>query len=473
MHRPVFIKKSGIVKIIHVIPNFFPETVGGTEVYCWTLCKQLQRRGIITEVLMPGYGQDQTTEYEYDGIRVVRYAEPTHQSRLHISGLRLPEGIIHFKEYLRTANPDCVHIHGIYPGVGITVQHVAEAKDLGLRVIYTMHVSAHICATQTLIHQGKEPCDGLIRPARCASCNLMHSGNSRMVSKILAGISTVFQAGGMDPGRWNSHLGTALSCVNRITDIKTNLDRLADLCDKVIVLANWFKEMMVKNGFPEEKMEFMPPAIAYADEPETLPAPVHFNYAGSVKLLFVGRIDPIKDVQLLLRAFHDLPENRFELSIYGQSTDTGYHLECMELANNNNIHWRGIFSRENLMSIFRQHDILCLPSALSEMSPLVIQEAFGARIPVLASAVLGNKELITHDVNGLLFPFKSIEGLRNQLNRLINESKLLNMLKNGVVLPMPFEEVARRYIRIYGNREKDENDTHIREYEVPELAVDR
>ena len=78
------------MKIVHVIPFFLPDTVAGTEIYCWSLCKYLQGQGMEVEVVIPGYGLTATAEYEYDGIRVVKYAEPTEQTRLHIAGLAAP-----------------------------------------------------------------------------------------------------------------------------------------------------------------------------------------------------------------------------------------------------------------------------------------------------------------------------------------------------------------------------------------------
>src|SRR5207249_4365601 len=96
-----------------------------------------------------------------------------------------------------------------------------------------------------------------------------------------------------------------------------------------------------------------------------------------------------------------------------------------------------------------QHDMLCLPSAFSEMSPLVIQEAFGAGLPVLASEVYGNAELIKHNRNGLLFTFKSLDSLYVQLKRLLEEKALLLSLKEGVKPPIAFETVAAQYLTIY------------------------
>jgi glycosyltransferase involved in cell wall biosynthesis len=437
------------MKIIHVIPGFLPEHVAGTEVYCWSICKFLLAQGIETEVVIPGFGQEENSTYTYDGIRVVKYAEPTKQTRLHISGLALPEGIKAFREYIREARPNCVHFQGIYAGIGITVQHIAEVKALGIPVIYTLHLPGHVCATETLIYKEKEICDGIIRPVRCASCHLVHQGHSNAVANIMAGSSSVLQKTGIDAGYWNSSLGTGLSGVNRIVDIKKRLGQLAMNCDKVAVIAKWFQKIMIDNGFPEEKTIYVPPALPYSGEPGHASPRLDFNFNGSVRLIFIGRLSPLKGIDLLLNAIGKLPEDKIELSIYGKG-DQAYIDKCRQLSGDRrNIHWRGLVSREDLMSTMSQHDMLCLPSAFSEMAPLVIQEAFGAGIPVLASEVYGNAELVQHNKNGLLFTFKSIDSLHAQLKRLLEEDTLLSSLKQGVMPPIPFETVAAQYITIY------------------------
>src|SRR5450755_697523 len=169
------------MKIVHVIPYFLPDTVAGTEVYCWSLCKYLQRQGIEVEVVIPGYGLKQTAEYEYDGIRVVKYAEPTEQTRHHIAGLTAPAGIGAFTDYLQQAKPDFVHFHGIYGGIGITIGHMEVARRLGFRTVYTIHLPGDTCRTQTLVYKDRELCDGIIRPLRCAACSLVHQKKNRSV----------------------------------------------------------------------------------------------------------------------------------------------------------------------------------------------------------------------------------------------------------------------------------------------------
>ena len=83
------------------------------------------------------------------------------------------------------------------------------------------------------------------------------------------------------------------------------------------------------------------------------------------------------------------------------------------------------------------------------MSPLVIQEAFAAGLPVIASNVYGNAEQIKHDVNGLLFRFKDVASLKEQLKRCINETFLLQELKKNLPPIRSFKEVGDAYEQLY------------------------
>jgi glycosyltransferase involved in cell wall biosynthesis len=85
------------------------------------------------------------------------------------------------------------------------------------------------------------------------------------------------------------------------------------------------------------------------------------------------------------------------------------------------------------------------------MSPLVIQEAFAAGLPVIASNVYGNAEQISHNHNGLLFGINNVNELRVQIMRCINEPLLLLDLTKNIKPPRSFKEVGKEYIDLYKN----------------------
>ena len=63
----------------------------------------------------------------------------------------------------------------------------------------------------------------------------------------------------------------------------------------------------------------------------------------------------------------------------------------------------GEFKHSRIAEIFSEIDVLVVPSVWYENSPLVIQEAFLAGTPVIASDIGGIPELVKDKENGLLF----------------------------------------------------------------------
>jgi len=155
----------------------------------------------------------------------------------------------------------------------------------------------------------------------------------------------------------------------------------------------------------------------------------------------------------LVQAIQDIPEDIISLDIYGQSNDDGYEaLWRKNTEGKKNIHWVGKLEQKDVISTLQQYDVLCLCSTFSEMSPLVIQEAFAAGIPVVASNVYGNAEQVQNEVNGLLFTYKNVSSLKEQLLRLIKQPGLLKRLKENVVTPPNVHEQGiTEYLRIYNN----------------------
>jgi glycosyltransferase involved in cell wall biosynthesis len=439
------------MRVVQVLPFFLPHSVGGTEVYVWSLCKYLQQYNIEVEVLIPNYFTNEYNTYTHDGIKVTKYPEPTKVGRLHKIGIAKPDGLVHFREYLQKVEPDVVHFHDINGGSGISVSHIEVSEELGINTYYTMHLAGQVCRAQTLVYKERELCDGVIKPRKCAACVMVHQHKPMWMADLMAVMGSGLATVGIDAGYWNNPLGTGLSIVNRIHGLEDELVRIAKACKKVIVLTDWFKKMMLLNGFPEDQLASIKQALPYSDG-DSQPAKVSFNEPASIKLVFAGRINQVKGIDLILQALQSIPADKVELSIYGKEESSEYYVHCRTLSKGmKNVHWRGLLPRQQILSAFGQHDMLCLASAFSEMSPLVIQEAFAAGIPVLASEVYGNAELIQHGKNGLLFPFKSVDGFRKQVLRLIAEKELLPSLKSNVLPPASFDSVGKQYLELYNN----------------------
>ena len=75
-------------------------------------------------------------------------------------------------------------------------------------------------------------------------------------------------------------------------------------------------------------------------------------------------------------------------------------------------------------------DVLAFPSA-HEGQGLVLLEAMAARVPVVASAVSGVADVVTHGRNGLLVPVNEPEALAAAIFRLLRDGPLRRKVAEG------------------------------------------
>ena len=434
------------MKIIHVLNHFLPHQTAGTEVYTWALSKQLQQEGVAIKVLIPHYGKTDSYDYVYDGLSVHQYAEPSVVDRSLIMGFREPDGLKNFVDYLNKEQPDLIHFHELAGSNGITLKHVQAAKSSGARVIMTFHLAGYSCKTGTLVYRAESLCTGEIDLRKCSTCYLNEKGYTSLAS-YLTDTSAILHKFSIDTSMWGNKVGTALGTVPILAKLNTDLKTLVSSCDRVVAITDWYQRVLKINGIDPNKICFIPQALPLDNFSDSIGnKPVH----SQLRLIFLGRINKFKGLHLILEALREIDSTLVSLSIYGNSEDEAFENEQrIKTANQSNVFWGGDLQQKDVIPTMRKHDILCLCSTFSEMSPLVIQEAFAARIPIIASNVYGNAEQITHGENGLLFKFNDVEDLRRQILKCINHPDLLNEMANKITPPRSFKDLASDYLELY------------------------
>jgi glycosyltransferase involved in cell wall biosynthesis len=434
------------MKVLQVLNHFLPQQTAGTEVYTWALSKHLQHIGIAVKVVIPHYGQTEADDYVYDGLSVHEYAEPSVIDRSLIMGFRLPDGLKNFVDFVKKEQPDLVHFHELAGSNGITLQHLQAAKSIGAKVIMTFHLAGYSCKTGTLVFRNKSLCNGEIDLRKCSTCYL-HSRGYTNAACFLTGASTILHKLSIDTSKWGNKVGTALGTVPILAKLNTDLKTLVNSCDRVVAITEWYQRVLKTNGIDPNKISFIPQALPLDNLSDSIEnKPVH----SPVRLLFLGRINKFKGLHLILEALKEIDTALVSLSIYGNSDDEVFEQEQrIKTENQSNVFWGGKLEQKDVIPIMRKHDILCLCSTFSEMSPLVIQEAFAAGLPVIASNVYGNAEQITHAENGLLFKFNDVEDLRRQILKCINHPDLLNEMAKTITPPRSFKDLASDYLELY------------------------
>lgn len=143
------------------------------------------------------------------------------------------------------------------------------------------------------------------------------------------------------------------------------------------------------------------------------------------RFLYVGRLSKVKNLEMLIAIFNDLPE--YTLTLIGAGEEKKYLTSIAA----SNIIFKNSVENKKLKDEFLQNDIFILPS-ISEAWGLVTEEALYFGLPVLISQNCGASELIENDTNGfLLNPFDR-ESIKEKILKIDEDSyaKLVNGVKS-------------------------------------------
>ena len=433
------------MKILFCLHHFLPEHVAGTEIYTLRLAQNLQLLGNEVVVVIPNFGSIHTIEYQFESIRIIKYSEVTISDRDIIMGKKQPEGLKDFANVLLAEQPDVIHFHELSPGRGINVFHVQKAAELHFSVVLTFHLASYSCFKGSLVYKDETRCDGIVKIKRCTECVYQSKNITGAKAKLLINSALALYYLNINPTILNSTLGTALGFPFVIQKIKKDLFTLSHLAKKIVVLTNWYKDVLERNGIPPEKLKFIEQGLTNEIPENILDTAIDLP----LRVVFIGRISEVKGLHILIDAICNLPEDKISLYIYGPETEKGYAEICKQkTVAKKNVHWLGPIAPDKVIITLSQYHLLCLPSAF-EMSPLVIKEAFAAGLPVIASRVYGNEEQIIDGTNGWLFHLKDSNDLTEKLKLLIADLSLIEKAKLVLPTSNTFSNIASEHIKMY------------------------
>ncbi len=147
-------------------------------------------------------------------------------------------------------------------------------------------------------------------------------------------------------------------------------------------------------------------------------------------ICMVSRLTAEKGVHYLIDAYNGICTDK-KLVIAGDTSDTDEYVELIKqkAANNPNIIFTGFISGDVLKEVYSNAYLVALPSDIEGMS-LSLLEALAYGNAVLCSDIPENT-LVTED-KALFFSKSDVEDLKNKLQILCDDEKIVGDLKNGV-----------------------------------------
>lgn len=131
------------------------------------------------------------------------------------------------------------------------------------------------------------------------------------------------------------------------------------------------------------------------------------------RLLFVGRLSVQKNLPLFLHALDGVSEE-FETTLVGDGELEGQLKRLAAELRLRNVRFHGRADGAELRELYRNADVFVLPSEWEGM-PLVLLEALAMGLPIAATDISGNRDVVVHGENGLLVPLGNPAALRQGL----------------------------------------------------------
>ncbi len=177
-------------------------------------------------------------------------------------------------------------------------------------------------------------------------------------------------------------------------------------------------------------------------------------------LLFVGRIQELKGVDLAIRALAALDDPKVALVIVGGPSGRdgkAEHARVRALADDlgvsAQIHWVSPRRHERLADYYRAADVCIVPSR-SESFGLVALEAAACGTPVVAAAVGGLRSLIDHERTGFLIEGRDPADFAAPVERLLADEVLaseMGVSASAQSKRYSWSMTAGRLRRLYGD----------------------
>ncbi len=218
--------------------------------------------------------------------------------------------------------------------------------------------------------------------------------------------------------------------------------------DRIVSICALSKQEAITAGFDPAAVILLPNGVdagCFRPQAEAQSA--------EVSLLFIGRLDDMKGVDVLLKAFQAvcsaLPQTSLVIVGDGPSRPDLENL-ARSLNLGEAVCFKGVL--EDVRPSFSRATVMVMPSRSEGLSNVVL-EAMASGLPVVASRVGGNPDMITDRVNGLLVEPDNVEQLSGALMTILTAPELAasygREARKTIEQHYSIDAVTSAYIQLY------------------------
>jgi glycosyltransferase involved in cell wall biosynthesis len=203
---------------------------------------------------------------------------------------------------------------------------------------------------------------------------------------------------------------------------------------RMVVVTEYMRDELLKNGFDKERIEIHAPVPRMGD-PD-----LRSSFSDRNLILYAGQIIRGKGVDVLLESLAKV-KTKFECIILGDGNHKP-HCEALsrKLGLEDRVHFKGFIPQEELKAYYRECSVVALSSLWPEPIATIGLEVMRYALPVVGFDAGGIKDWLKDGVNGYLVPWMNRDLFAQRLDELLQDKSKAKLLgENG------FEFVSERY----------------------------
>ena len=389
--------------------DFFSD-YGGGQVYVRNIVDELARHSKISTTVISFNANQQPSIKDYNGIQVHIVNDETY-----------------LLNALKTIQPDIVHANGE------KLMSAKICKGLGIPCIVTAHHGGLVCPAGALLNTNDEICSIPADYSHCLKCYLRNTPTGLFWYPLFKKYS---QKHYCRIGERLEKLPSVplLTPIGRSGQIVTNKlkdwKELAATATHFIAPSNAIAEALKRNGCSSEKITVIPHGI-----------PIHQtsnikHQTSNIHFYYVGRINHIKGIHIMLQAFTAIDNNNIELHIIGDAAnknETRYKEKLKKKYHKDKrIVWHGKVPYEQMALLTKEFHCLIHPAICLEVFGLDITEALQQHKYVIATRCGGSEMQIHEENDGSLIKANDAFSLKNAMEQFIKHPRQSSALVHSI-----------------------------------------
>lgn len=227
--------------------------------------------------------------------------------------------------------------------------------------------------------------------------------------------------------KWNYNYGSRIKNKCAEFTLKFSLNN----SDKIIFVSNAGKESYINNF----NIEDCKTAVIY-NGIELPDCRMNSENEGYYRITYIGRIEEIKGLQLLIDAIPKLLENNYNVKVWiiGEGS---YNEELQEKVKREGLegYIKFLGAKRDIEWYLLRTDVFVYPSVCEEVFGISIVEAMSYGVPCVSNRVGGIPEIIENNMNGYISENRSGKGVFDAISKVLDKyekNTILEMKKNCI-----------------------------------------